>query len=902
MDLKGNKKIIGVCLTKIHDNIRTDYLKALYAACQGTDYKIIVFNSPLDLYNHDEYDEGAASVYKMINYELIDALVIFYGAFHDKQVVNDMIAKAEENKVPVVLVHGNDERCYCVKKNSMSAYEKIVRHIIFDHNIDDCFFLAGVKGEENSENRLNCLKKVLSEKGIELTEDKIGYGDYWSYPTTEVVDKLVDRGNKRPPKAIICANDSMATTACERLKEYGFKAPDDYIITGFDGLEVAELYYPRLTTCKEDMPKLGNMTVSIIDDALVRKLPPTVYVEEYEPVIGESCGCHCDDISQHRARSCHLFQLIEDIENHEMYMFTWVDRVLKNENLESFGWVLSEYALPNSYVCLNREFVSEAVSGLELKKDKPSEELVIYASKKYDYTFGDTEKYKASDMIPHLEHWLGDDTMCIINSIYVENEVCGYYVIKTEYIAEAAHKINRLVRIMNIAFSTVVSRIRQRHLRTSIENANYTDPVTKLPNLKGLSKWFSEFSAVPSNHSKRIAFSIYSVAQYKYIYENYGIRDIEDALLLVGGGLKNANPEGTIVAHTAEDEFVVINIAEETENVGEIIDVSVRRFYGIIENYNDNNGKEYYVEINCGCTVANPGWRETLQSFMKVASGEMYLNRIKTGMGPVLKEKRSPKELYNAFNLLVEKNLFTYNFQPIIDAKTGDIYAYEALMRTTGGILMSPLEVLEIASEYKRLYEIERATLFNVLGYYSDNREKFGDSKVFINIIPGIILKDEDRKLLEEKFGQYISNCVFEITEQDALSDEELVQIKNFGGGGSELAVDDYGTGHSNIVNLIRYSPQIIKIDRFLISNIQEDVNKQMFVKSAIEFAKLNGIRVVAEGVETIEELQTVINYGVDLIQGYYTARPAPEPIGELPENIRNEIIMANSSRVETTE
>lgn len=898
----GGKKIIGVCLTKIHDNIRTDYLKALYTACEGTDYKIIVFNSPLDLYNNDRYDEGASSVYKMINYELIDALVVFYGAFCNKQVVSDIIDGAKKNRVPVVFVHGEDDGCYCIKKDSMTAYEKVIRHIIFDHDVDDCFFLAGVKGEENSENRLKCLRKVLSEKGIDLTDDMIGYGDYWSWPTTEVIDKLVEQGKKRPPKAIICANDSMATTACERLKEYGFKAPDDYIITGFDGLEVAELYYPRLTTCKEDMPALGRMTVSIIGDALERNVPPKTYIEEYAPVIGESCGCRCDDISEHRARSCQLFQLIEDMEDHETYMFTWVDRVLKNENMESFGWVLSEYALPNSYVCLNSDFVSEAVSGIELKKTLPSEELVIYASKKYDYSVGDMERYKVSDMVPHLEDWLGDDTMCIINSIYVENEVCGYYVIKTAYISEAAHKINRLVRIMNIAFSTVLSRLRQRHLRTSIENANYTDPVTKLPNLKGLTKWFNEFSAVPANHNKRIAFSIYSVAQYKFIYENYGIHDIEDALLLVGNGLVSSNPEGTVVAHTAEDEFVVINIVDDTENIGDIINVAVRKFYGIIENYNDNNGKEYYVEVNCGCTVANPGWRETLQSFIKVASGEMYINRIKMGKGPVLKEKRSPKDLYNAFNLLVEKNLFTYNYQPIVDAKTGDIYAYEALMRTTGGILMSPLEVLEIAAEYKRLYEVEKATLFNVFNYYSENIEKFGNSKIFINTIPGVILTDEDNNFLEEKYGKYMGRCVFEITEQNALTDEELIQIRDFGGGGSQLAVDDYGTGHSNIVNLIRYSPQIIKIDRFLITNIQEDVNKQMFVKSAIEFANMNNIRVVAEGVETIEELQTVIGFGVDLIQGYYTARPAPEPIGELPENIRNEIIMANSSRLETAE
>ena len=69
-----------------------------------------------------------------------------------------------------------------------------------------------------------------------------------------------------------------------------------------------------------------------------------------------------------------------------------------------------------------------------------------------------------------------------------------------------------------------------------------------------------------------------------------------------------------------------------------------------------------------------------------------------------------------------------------------------------------------------------------------------------------------------------------------------------------------------------------------------------MFVKSAIEFARMNNIKVVAEGIETREELQTVIGFGVDLIQGFYTAKPAPEPLSELSAELRNEIVMASSA------
>ena len=151
---------------------------------------------------------------------------------------------------------------------------------------------------------------------------------------------------------------------------------------------------------------------------------------------------------------------------------------------------------------------------------------------------------------------------------------------------------------------------------------------------------------------------------------------------------------------------------------------------------------------------------------------------------------------------------------------------------------------------------------------------------------------------LDHTLAPIANPIVIEITEQNDLTDEELNRIKNFDGkgGNCQLAVDDYGAGFSNIVNLLRYKPDVIKIDRYLISDIHNDINKQMFVKSTIDFAQMNGIKTIAEGVETSEELQAVISYGVDLIQGFYTARPSAEPLDELPDKIKYEIVSAGAA------
>ena len=117
--------------------------------------------------------------------------------------------------------------------------------------------------------------------------------------------------------------------------------------------------------------------------------------------------------------------------------------------------------------------------------------------------------------------------------------------------------------------------------------------------------------------------------------------------------------------------------------------------------------------------------------------------------------------------------------------------------------------------------------------------------------------------------------------------------------GNNSIAVDDYGIGHSNVVNLIKYSPEIVKIDRFLVSEIEQDRTKQMVVKNVIDVARVNHFKVLAEGVETEAELRQVILLGVDFIQGYYTGHPTYEPIKAIDPDVKRAICEAYVLREE---
>ena len=256
-------------------------------------------------------------------------------------------------------------------------------------------------------------------------------------------------------------------------------------------------------------------------------------------------------------------------------------------------------------------------------------------------------------------------------------------------------------------------------------------------------------------------------------------------------------------------------------------------------------------------------------------------------------KKLSEAELLEAkvVGNILDNNLFSYHFQPIVSAKDGSIYAYEALMRTNVEPRVSPLQIIKYADHLGRLYDVERATFFNVLQCIEENKPLFEGKKVFINSIPGKQLEGDDAEHLAVKLRKFNSSVVVELTEQTEADDVALERMKeSFHTIGVETAVDDYGTGYSNIINLLRYAPNYVKIDRMLLSGIDENLQKQHFVKSIISFAHENNFKALAEGIETTKELETVISLGVDLIQGYYTAKPGAEIVQSISEEIQKEI------------
>lgn len=434
------------------------------------------------------------------------------------------------------------------------------------------------------------------------------------------------------------------------------------------------------------------------------------------------------------------------------------------------------------------------------------------------------------------------------------------------------------------------------NLHGGMELQSYQDlnSVTKLPALREVIKWFEEFSHNNDSESY-LSVSVYEISKYLYIFENYGINAIDGIIVRVAELLQEIWGENSYIGHISDDRFVVISrypIKDTPDYIMETLATDNETLQKKILSFNNSSQAPYSMELDYGYIVLDKHWIGGFEESLRLANSEMLLKRLQRDINQAKNTHTVSWTKQEIFNLLIEKNLFHYHFQPIVDTQSGNVFGYEALMRTAPEINMRPIEVIDIATNLGRLYDIEKATMGNVMEYILQNLPMFGDKKVFVNSIPAHMLNDDDWDRLMKKYGSLTERLVVEMTEQTEMDDEQLTKFRDrLKRNNISLAIDDYGTGFSNISNLIRYSPNYVKIDRALVQDIQDKPKIQKLVAGIIEFIHENGYMALAEGVETFEELKAMIGLGTDYVQGYYIAMPQAELLCEVDKKYRDEIV-----------
>ncbi len=242
-------------------------------------------------------------------------------------------------------------------------------------------------------------------------------------------------------------------------------------------------------------------------------------------------------------------------------------------------------------------------------------------------------------------------------------------------------------------------------------------------------------------------------------------------------------------------------------------------------------------------------------------------------------------------------------FQPIVSLVDGEVYGFEALSRIEmEDCLFQTEELFQIAEKLDAVWEIEAVCRKKSL---QNARSKPENSKLFINVDPNIIHDDKFKRGMTctflKEFGLKPEDIVFEITERTSIHDEITFQetLHHYKNQNYQVAVDDFGNGYAGLNRICSLAPDYIKIDMTIIRDIDKDAVKISLVESFVQFCSKSQTRLIAEGIETLQELKTLIKLGVLYGQGYFLQKPRVE-LEEIPRELKKCILEINRELNET--
>jgi EAL domain-containing protein (putative c-di-GMP-specific phosphodiesterase class I) len=263
----------------------------------------------------------------------------------------------------------------------------------------------------------------------------------------------------------------------------------------------------------------------------------------------------------------------------------------------------------------------------------------------------------------------------------------------------------------------------------------------------------------------------------------------------------------------------------------------------------------------------------------------LYLKQLNHKSRKEILYIRRLKELQK---IMGSKSLDTF-FQPILNLKTGDTAAYEALNRPPVTNLFSNTEEFyEFVGQSNQVFQFEcfcrNISFKRFIERFKGNPNQDA-SLLFINIHPNVLLDSnyhsgETLQLLCE-LGIDPKQVVFELTEKSAVSDVALFErvLSNYRSQGFRIAIDDVGSGYNSLKSLVFLKPEFIKLDKSLIQNIDRNREQQQLVRIIIEYARESSTDIIAEGIERMEELSYIREHGVQYGQGYALGKPNEEVI-----------------------
>lgn len=432
-------------------------------------------------------------------------------------------------------------------------------------------------------------------------------------------------------------------------------------------------------------------------------------------------------------------------------------------------------------------------------------------------------------------------------------------------------------------------RINQQ-AQDKIYRVAFFDSLTNLPNRVHFLKKLDEIILSDEQKNRKIGVIAIDIDHFGDVNNTLGYEAGDKLLKSVGEKLTTALPHAFLVARLSEDEFAVIvdlpsQPSEQIQDYTRIVQRVFSQTYII-------NNNDLVLEGSIGMAIwPDDGNRAT--DLLKKAETALDQAKLEENTNFSLYSPsfdlavQSRVQMIQDLRLAIEDRQFTLAYQPQFSANGRKLIGAEALLRwertdpETGKKMFTPPDkFIPVAEQSGLIVPIGRWVLEEACRFARECQEEGLPSfRIAVNLSGVQFHRDDVIALVRDILGRTRMSphmLELEITESAVMKDIEqtlnlLQQLKDIG---IELAIDDFGTGYSSLAYLKRFPVHRLKIDRSFIMNICENKDEATIAKTIIQLGHAIGLNVIAEGVETLDQINFLTDHGCDEFQGYYFSKP----------------------------
>lgn len=467
----------------------------------------------------------------------------------------------------------------------------------------------------------------------------------------------------------------------------------------------------------------------------------------------------------------------------------------------------------------------------------------------------------------------------IIFSFIYANSITKPIVKLTEVFAQAEKGDLNVVANSKIQNELGVAGQGFNRMLNEIKILTFVDPVTQVPNYRSYILDAHRISL--EQNEKQFYVVVFSIDDFKKINSRSGYGFGNETLKKFAELLNSKLNAYELIARYFGDEMILFLHAESVE----ILRQRIQQQFFLTQRTFKIMDIEIHLSLSCGFAshdknqdIETTIHNATLAKLKAKKLGGNHSIYYEDGIQQeIKKEQEIESELFRA----IEKKELYPVFQPIVDLKTMELNGFETLLRWNHPIYYkeSIQTIITIAENNSQIIEIGRYILNEAIMELKRLNQKYPELILALNV-SALQLRDTNfitfLKNRIKIIGVKPENLCIELTESIAMDDVEvkLMDLHQIKAIGCRIAIDDFGTGYSSLSYLSRFPIDHIKIDKSFIQKMMNDESTRQLVSSMIILAHNLKLKVVAEGVETEEQVEVLKAYGCDLIQGYYISKP----------------------------